>query len=88
MCQSRTAGCMQQDGVVVDKPSLNRWAVAGLVVSVAIAAGSLFVLPWLQSQGVSFGFGFWSIVAIEFLAALAVGFFALNIRQDGEIERY
>jgi len=79
---------MQQDGVVIDKPPLNRWAVAGLAVSVAIAAGALFVLPWLQSQGISFGVGFWSIVAVEFLAALAVAFFALNLRQEGEVERY
>jgi len=73
---------------VLDRPPLNRWAVAGLALSVTVAAASLFVLPWLQSQGVSFGLGFWSIVAVEFLAALGTAFFALNLRGEGDAERY
>jgi hypothetical protein len=70
------------DPILAERAPLNRWAIAGLAVSVFVAAAALFVLPWLQSQGVSFGLGFWSIVAVEFLAALATAFFALNLHGD------
>lgn len=53
--------------------SLNRAAVVGLVVSVAVAAGAMFALPWLVGLGLSFYRAFLLIGILEFVAALIAG---------------
>lgn len=88
LCHARVCERVSRNEVVLDKPPLNRWAVAGLLLSVAVAVVALFLLPWLRSQGVSFGVGFWSIAAVEFVAAISAAYFVFNLRDDGDVERY
>ena len=66
-----------------DTPAvLNIWAAVGLAVSFLVGAGGLFVLPWLRTQGLSFGDAFVSVLFVELFAALGVTFFALNLYDE------
>jgi hypothetical protein len=66
----------------MDPEPLNRWAVVGLVVSVLVAVGGLFALPSLLSQGITFNAAFWFLCAVEFVAAVGVAYFVLNLHGD------
>jgi hypothetical protein len=72
---------MRHDPTTEPKP-LNRAAVAGLVVCVVLAVAALFALPALRDAGLSFEVAFWSLAAIELLAALGAGYAVLNLRAD------
>jgi hypothetical protein len=71
-------------GTLGEQRPLNRLAVVGLVVSTLVAIVGLFALPALTANGLSFGQAFWSLVAIEFLAALGVAVSVLRLRDRGE----
>jgi len=53
--------------------ALNRLALAGIFVFGAIAALALFALPTLTGMGLSFFEAFWTIAAVEFVAAVGAG---------------
>lgn len=77
------------DGVVVDPPPTNRWALAGLVVAGLAAGGALFTMPWLRALGVPFGPALEAIAAVEAGAALTCVYCLLNLHpEDAEVERY
>ena len=53
--------------------TLNTGALVGLVVSVGVGVGGLFVLPLLRSVfGLGFGVAFGLVLAIELVALLGV----------------
>ena len=60
----------ESDGEV---ESLNRAAVAGLVVSFFVAVAGLFSLPVLTTLGLDSRTAFWLVIGVEFLAAVGVG---------------
>lgn len=66
----------------LDPAPLNRWAVAGLIVSVLVAVSGLFVLPSLLDQGLTFNAAFWFLCGLEFVAAIGVAYFTLNLHDD------
>lgn len=71
-------------GTLGEQQPLNRLAVAGLVASTLVAIVGLFALPTLTANGLTFGQAFWSLVALEFLAALGVAVSVLRLRdRDG-----
>jgi hypothetical protein len=67
-------------GTLGEQQPLNRLAVAGLVASTLVAIVGLFALPTLRANGLSFGAAFWSLVALEFVAALGVAVSVLRLR--------
>lgn len=67
-------------------PRLNRRAVYGLVASVLVAVVGLFLLPTLREAGWSFRMAFWSLVGLEFLAAVGVGISVLSLYDEDGTE--
>jgi len=60
-------------------PALNRLAVLGLLVGALVAAVALFALPALRNAGLNFREAFVLVSAVEFVTALACGYFALHV---------
>lgn len=65
-------------------PSLNRLALAVVVLAAIVAAGALFVLPALRAAGMSFIAAFLLVSAIEFVTAVVGGYAALRIYESRE----
>ena len=55
-----------------------------LAASVLVGVAALFALPALQSLGLGFWVAFWSLMGIEFVAAVGVTYAVLQLRTDAE----
>ncbi|MFC7075587.1 hypothetical protein [Haloarcula halophila] len=65
---------------------LNVRSLAGLVVSVALAAVGLFILPVFQSFGLAFRPAFWLVLAIEGVALAGVVISVLTLHRERTLE--
>jgi hypothetical protein len=78
------------DGVVVDPPPTNRWALAGLAVSGGVAGTSVFAVPALAAAlGLSLAAMVALLGAIHATAGAASVYFLVHLHpQDAAVERY
>lgn len=66
--------------------TLNRSAIIGLLVSVAVAVAGLFALPVIQSlSGLSFGPAFAIVLATELLAFVGVAVSVLRLHREAPL---
>jgi hypothetical protein len=59
-------------GIVVDRPPMNRRAVAGIVLAALVAMSGFFLMPVFEWLGVGFWPAFLGISAIEVTCAVVV----------------
>lgn len=57
-------------------------AILGAVLFGLLGAVALFALPAVRSLGVGFYPGFWTLAAVELVAAFGVAFFVLRMHRD------
>lgn len=62
--------------------SLNTRSLAGLIISVSVGMVGLFMLPPLQSLGLSFMTAFWTTAAIELLAFVGVAVSVMTLYRE------
>ena len=59
-------------GIVVDRPPMNRRAIAGIVLAALVAMSGFFLMPAFEWLGVGFWPAFLGISAIEVVCAVVV----------------
>ena len=75
-------------GIVVDRPPMNRRAVAGIVAAALIAASAFFLMPVFELFGVGFWPAFLGISAIEVACAVVVVVSVHNLYPDDYVPEY
>lgn len=75
-------------GIVVDKPPMNRRALAGIVVAALIAASGFFLMPVFELFGVGFWPAFLGISAIEVVCAVAIVVSVHRLYPDDYVPEY
>jgi len=61
---------------------IDRPVLAGIVVLTLAAGAALFGLPALRATGMSFEAAFWSIAAVQLVAALGVAVLVFRVTGD------
>lgn len=69
-------------GVVVDRPPMDRRALAGIVLSALIAASAFFFMPVFEWLGVGFWPAFLGISGIEVACAVVIAVSIHNLYPD------
>jgi len=59
-------------GVVVDRPPMDRRALAGIVLAALVAASAFFAMPVFEWLGVGFWPAFLGISGVEILCAVVI----------------
>jgi hypothetical protein len=75
-------------GVVVDRPPMNRWAVAGIVLAALTAASAFFLMPAFEWLGVGFWPAFLGISAVEIGCATVVAVSVHNLYPEDYTPEY
>ncbi|WP_186311014.1 hypothetical protein [Halorubrum depositum] len=61
---------------------LNIGSVVGIGVCAVLAAVGMFALPTLRRYGLGFTAAFWTVSAVELLAAIGIAYFVHNLHEE------